>query len=157
MLSQNTEKFWANIDVVLKQRADEIPNLINIIKEYVKHEDALFEKLTLLRTNFLNANSTEDKIKTSNEISNTLKSVFAVSESYPVLMSNTLFLELQQRVSQLEDKISERREFYNDAVNLYNIAILEFPNFIMAKLLQLKSKKLYEITNQEKLYDGIKF
>ncbi|WP_455004278.1 LemA family protein [Capnocytophaga gingivalis] len=157
MLRFNTDKAYKNIDVLLKQRADEIPNLVTIAKEFAAHEKKLMTELTELRTAFYNAQHTEEKTQISNEISKGLASFFAVSEQYPTLSSNTHFATLQTRVSQLEDKIADRREFFNDSVNLYNIGIHEFPNLIMAKLLGYKEKTLLQISLSEKQYDGVRF
>lgn len=135
MLRNNVDKSFGNIDVLLKQRADEIPDLIKVVKESTKYEEGMLTKLTELRTQFLNANSMEEKIEISNELQHQLKSVFAVAENYPDLKANQNFLMLQTRVSQLEDAIADRRELYNESVNMYNIGIAEFPNFILAKMM----------------------
>ena len=157
MLKFNVEKAYANIDVLLKQRADEIPNLINVVKESTHYEESVLTQLTNLRTQFLNSTSSNDKIKLSNEISGVVKSLFAVSENYPDLKANKNFLRLQGRVSEIEDTISDRREFFNESVNMYNIGIHEFPNLILANIMAYKDKSLLVITEQEKAYNGIKF
>jgi len=157
MLSKNIEKSFANIDVLLKQRADEIPNLIKVVKQSMGYEQEMLEKLTRLRTEYLSANSIDDKVKIGNEMTSALKTVFAVSENYPDLKANNSLLSLQERVSQLEDHISDRREFYNESINMYNIGILEFPNLIFAKLMGYKEKPMLEITAKEKEYNGIQF
>lgn len=157
MLCNNVDKSFGNIDVLLKQRADEIPNLIKVVKESMKYEETMLTKLTDMRTRFLNANSTEEKVKLSNEMQNQMKSIFAVSENYPDLKTNQNFQLLQNRVSQIEDAISDRRELYNESVNMYNIGIAEFPNFILAKIMLYGKKQLLQITEQEKKYDGIAF
>ncbi|WP_306350398.1 LemA family protein [Flavobacterium sp. '19STA2R22 D10 B1'] len=156
-LKFNIEKAFANIDVILKQRADEIPNLLTIVTKFMDHETDLLHKLTLLRTDFLNAKDINSKIESSNEMSKAIKSVFAVSESYPILQSNASFVELQKRVSVLEDKIADRREFFNDSVNLYNIGISEFPNTIFASLLGYKTQNMLIVTPEETKYEGIRF
>ncbi len=153
----NVEKAFANIDVLLKQRADEIPNLINVVKEFTHYEESVLTKLTSLRTDFLNSTKSNDKIELSNEISSVVKSLFAVTENYPDLKANKNYLRLQTRASEIEDAISDRREFFNESVNMYNIGIHEFPNLILANLMAYKDKSLLVITEQEKEYDGIKF
>jgi LemA protein len=105
----------------------------------------------------LNAKTVEEKIDNANEFSKSMKNLFAVSENYPTLSSNSNFLELQRRVSQMEDKIADRREFFNDSVNLYNVGIQEFPNFILAKMIGYKAQGLFDVTPEEKKYDGIQF
>jgi LemA protein len=157
LLRYNVDKAWANIDVILKQRADEIPNIVKVVMQFVNHEEKMLNHLTELRTNFLNSTTLETKTSISNEISRSLKSVFAVTENYPNLLSNTNFLELQKRISELEDRIADRREFFNDSINLYNIGIHEFPNFILAKTLGYKNKSLLEVSSEEKKYNGIQF
>ncbi len=157
MLKHNIDKAWANIDVILKQRADEIPNLVKVVMQFVNHEQKTLTHLTELRTNFLNASSVEEKTTLSNEMSKSLKSIFAITENYPNIVSNANFLELQTRISELEDRIADRREFFNDSVNFYNIGIQEFPNLILAKILGYKNRTLLEISLQEKEYYGIKF
>ena len=126
MLRNNVDKSFVNIDVLLKQRADEIPNLIKVVKESMRFEESMLTKLTELRTNFLNANSAEEKVELSNQMQNQLRSIFAVAENYPDIKSNQNFQLLQNRVSQIEDAIADRREFYNESVTMYNIGISEF-------------------------------
>lgn len=157
MLNNNVDKSFVNIDVLLKQRADEIPNLIKVVKESMRFEESMLTKLTELRTNFLNASSPEEKVELSNQMQNQLKSIFAVAESYPDIKTNQNFQLLQNRVSQIEDAIADRREFYNESVTMYNIGIQEFPNFILAKLMLYGKKQLLQISEQEKKYDGIAF
>jgi len=157
MLRFNTDKAFANIDVLLKQRADEIPNLIKVVKEYQGYEATTLEKLTELRTRFLNATNVNDKVELSNQMDKAIKSVFAISENYPVLQAAQSFTELQNRVSGLENAIADRREFFNESINMYNIGITEFPPVILAKLLGYKEKTLLQISEQEKEYHGVQF
>ncbi|MFV0566747.1 MAG: LemA family protein [Flavobacteriaceae bacterium] len=157
MLKFNVDKAFANIDVLLKQRADEIPNLIAVVKENMKYEEGVLNKLTQLRTNFLNTSSANEKIEISNEIEKTVKSIFAVSENYPDLKSNNNFVMLQQRVSEIENAIADRREFFNESVNAYNIGTHVFPEVIFARLMGYQDKTLLRITEYEKKYDGVKF
>jgi len=157
MLKFNTDKAFANIDVLLKQRADEIPNLIKVVKEYQGYEAGTLEKLTELRTRFLSATTTNDKVELSNQMDKAMKSVFAVSENYPTLQAAQSFTELQNRVSGLENAIADRREFFNESINMYNIGITEFPPVILARLLGYKEKTLLQISEQEKEYHGVQF
>ncbi len=157
MIKHNVDKAFANIDVLLKQRADEIPNLIKVVKESMSYEESVLTKLTDLRTSYLNSTNNEEKIGITNEINKLVKSIFAVSENYPELIANNNFVLLQQRVSGIEDAIADRREFYNESVNMYNIGIHVFPDLILAKILFYKEKILLIITVEEKKYDGIKF
>ncbi|MPS72632.1 MAG: LemA family protein [Chryseobacterium sp.] len=157
MLKNNVDKSFVNIDVLLKQRANEIPNLIKVVKESMRFEESMLTKLTQLRTSFLNANSVEEKVELSNQMQDQLKSIFAVAENYPDIKTNQNFQLLQGRVSQIEDAIADRREFYNESVTMYNIGISEFPNLILAKMMLYGKKQLLQITEQEKKYDGITF
>ncbi len=157
MLKFNVDKAYGNIDVVLKQRADEIPNLVTVAKHFMNYEEKLLSRLTELRTFYNNSTDADKRTEIANETSKALSSFFAVSENYPELKSNNNFLELQKRISDLENKIADRREFFNDSVNLYNIGIHEFPNVILAKMLGYKDKTLLEITDSEKQYNGVQF
>jgi len=157
MLKFNVGKAFANIDVLLKQRADEVPNLIKVVKEYSSYETGVLEKLTELRTRFLNTTDPNKKVELSNEMDKAMRSVFAVSENYPDLKAAQSFTQLQTRVSELENAISDRREFFNESVTMYNIGITEFPPVILAKLLGYKEKTLLEISEQEKEYHGVQF
>ncbi|WP_300673246.1 LemA family protein [Soonwooa sp.] len=156
-LKNNVDKSFANIDVVLKQRTDEVPNLVAVVKEAKNYEATTLEKLTTLRSQYQNTASTEDKVKLTNQFEKTLKSILIIAENYPTLTANNNFMALQQRLTELENIIADRREYYNDSVNLYNIGIQEFPNLIMAKVFSFKKKTMLEVTEQEKKYDGIKF
>ncbi|NDV57621.1 LemA family protein [Bacteroides sp. 519] len=157
MLKNNIVKSFANIDVLLKQRTDEIPNLIAVVKESERYESELLSKLTQLRTDYLNTVDIEKKVQLSNDIEKALKSVIAVSENYPDLKTNAAFIQLQKRVSDLEDQIADRREFYNESVNMYNIGIAEFPAVIFARMMGYKEKSMLHISEEEKKYDGVKF
>jgi len=157
MLRFNVDKAFANIDVLLKQRADEIPNLIKVVKEYQGYEAGTLEKLTELRTRFLSATNTNDKVELSNQMDKAMRSVFAVSENYPTLQAAQSFTELQNRVSGLENAIADRREFFNESINMYNIGITEFPAVLLSKLLGYKEKALLQISEQEKEYHGVQF
>ncbi|HEX9601252.1 MAG TPA: LemA family protein [Mariniflexile sp.] len=157
MLKNNVNKAFFNIDVLLKQRADEIPNLIKVVKESMHYEETTLTRLTQLRTDFLNSHKNEDRLKLSSEMDKMVKSIFAVSENYPDLKANNNFVLLQQRVSGIEDAIADRREFYNESINMYNIGIAEFPPLILAKLLGYQEKQLLRISENEKKYDGIQF
>lgn len=157
MLKNNFEKAFRNIDVILMQRADEVPELVKVASRFMEHETAVLTNLTKLRTDFLNSKTVDDKIENANEFSKSMKTLFSVSENYPTLLSNTNFLELQKRVSQMEDKIADRREFFNDSVNLYNVGIQEFPNLFLAKMIGYQTQNLFNVSPEEKEYNGIQF
>lgn len=157
LLKNNYQKAFGNIDVILIQRADEVPDLVKVASKFMEHETAMLTNLTKLRTDFLNAKTVDEKIENSKEFTKSLQSLFAVSENYPTLLSNANFLEIQRRVSQLEDKIADRREFFNDSVNLYNVGIQEFPNVILAKIAGYSEQSLFIVLPEEKEYNGIQF
>ncbi len=157
MLKFNVDKAFANIDVLLKQRADEIPNLITTVKQYATYENETLQKLTELRTQFLNAQNPNDKIEKYNELKTAMTKIFAIAENYPDLKANNSFLALQTRVSELEDHIADRREFFNESVTMYNIGIKEFPNVLIASPIGYREKTLLHISEQEKKYNGVQF
>lgn len=129
-LRNNVNKAWSNIDVLLEQRHDELGKLVDTVKGYKKYEQTVLTKVTALRTQWMavqGSNNIQAKIDTSNQISTALKSIFATSENYPDLKANNSFMQLQGRISQLETEIADRREFYNDSVNTYNIKIAVIP------------------------------
>lgn len=145
----NTDKAWANIDVILKQRRDELPKLVDTCKGYMKYEQALLDKLTAARTAFLSASTADEKVKAENEISRGLKSLFAVAENYPDLKANQGFFQLQGRISSLENSISDRRELFNESVNLYNVKINQFPDMLLVGMMGYTQKQLLEIPAEE--------
>ncbi|MGC8651056.1 MAG: LemA family protein [Minisyncoccia bacterium] len=134
---------WADIDVQLKRRYDLIPNIVEAVKGYASHEKEVFEKVTATRSQAMQAQGL-DKIKAENELSDTVKSLFAVAENYPELKANTNFLELQQELIDTEDKIQAARRFYNGNVRDYNIAIQTFPSNIIAGMFGFKAENLFE-------------
>ncbi|MFH0984890.1 MAG: LemA family protein [Candidatus Omnitrophota bacterium] len=146
----NADKAWANIDVLLKQRHDELPKLIETCKGYMKYEQSVLEKITQARTAFMSATSIEDKTKAENQLAAGLKTLFAVSENYPDLKANASFLQLQTRISGLENEIADRREFFNESVNVYNIRIQQFPDVLLANNLGYTRRSLLEIPAGEK-------
>jgi LemA protein len=145
----NVDKAWANIDVLLKQRHDELPKLIETCKGYMKYEQSVLEKLTQARTAFMNASSIEDKTRAENQLAAGLKTLFAVSENYPDLKANASFLQLQGRISGLENEIADRREFFNESVNIFNIRIQQLPDVFIANALGYTRRPLLEIPKEE--------
>lgn len=149
-LKNNIIKSWSNIDVLLKQRSDELPNLVNAVKGYMKHEKNVLLELTRARTEMLKAQTLSQKAKADNAITNALKTIFAVAEDYPKLRANENFMQLQQRISGLENEIADRREFYNDSVTNYNIRIQSIPDVIIARMLKYTEEQLFKATEEEK-------
>ncbi|MFA6963382.1 MAG: LemA family protein [Patescibacteria group bacterium] len=146
-LNIRTDEAWSDIDVQMKRRADLIPNLIETVKGYAKHEKGVFEGVTEARTQMLGAKSVGEKAKAENMMESALKSIFAVAEAYPDLKANQNFAQLQADLTDTEDKIQASRRFYNANVRDLNIAIQSFPTNIFASMFKYKKRDLFEITN----------
>ncbi|MBS3068615.1 LemA family protein [Candidatus Micrarchaeota archaeon] len=156
-LRTNIQKAWANIDVLLKQRFDELPNLVETVKGYAKHEKQTLENITKLRSAVQDAGSIHDKAIASEQLSQNLKTLFAVAENYPNLKANENFLKLQKRITELENLIADRREFYNDSVNLYNIKIASFPDLIISRMFNFKLAEFFSAQANEREAQMVKF
>ena len=149
-LKNNIKKAWSNIDVLLKQRSDELPKLIASVKGYMKHEQGTLTELTKARTAMMKADTIEKKAKADNQITGALKTLFAVAENYPNLKANENFMQLQSRISGLENELADRREFYNDSVNTYNIRIQSFPDMIVAGMLHYTPEDMFKVAEADK-------
>lgn len=136
---------WADIDVQLKRRYDLIPNLVNAVKGYAKHESSVFENVTKARTLAMGAGSLAEKGKTENMLTDALKSLFAVAEAYPDLKANTNFLELQRELSDTENKIQAARRFYNTNVRDLNTSVESFPPNIIASIFHFSKMEFFEL------------
>lgn len=156
-LKKNIEKAWANIDVILKQRHDELPKLIEVCKGYMQYEKSVLEELTKLRTQWMSATTTGERAKISEQISKALKELFAVAENYPQLKANETFQHLQVRISGLENELADRREFYNDCVTSFNTRLESIPDKWIGKLMNLKPYELFKVSEEEKKDVEIKF
>lgn len=143
------DEAWSDINVQTKRRYDLIPNLVEAVKGYAKHESGVFEKVTEARANAMNATGMADKAKAENMLSSTLKSLFAVAEAYPDLKASQNFLELQTEVTDTEDKIQAARRFYNGAVREYNTKIKVFPNSVFAGLFHFGAKEFFGVDDTE--------
>jgi len=146
-LKLRVENAWAQIDTQLKRRFDLIPNLVETVKGYAKHEEETLEKVIAARNKLTAGGSVNEVANASNEVSNCLKSIFALSESYPDLKANENFNSLQVELSGTEDKIAFARQFYNDTVQKYNESIAVFPNSIIANMFKFTAKDFFEVTN----------
>ena len=147
---ENIKKSWANIDVLLMQRSDEIPKLIKTVKAFAKHEKKMFDSVMAATQRYLGAGTVIEKANANSQITDALRSVFALSESYPDLRSNDNFLQFQDRISGLENEIADRREFYNESVNNYNIRIQSLPDVIIANAMGLKLEEMFEVPDSAK-------
>ena len=149
-VKENIKKSWANIDVLLMQRSDEIPKLVKVLKSFVKHEKKIFDSIMEARSFYLGASSVPEKADADSEISSALKSIFALSEAYPELRSNDNFLKLQDRISGLENDIADRRELYNESVNNYNIRIQSLPDAYIANSMNLAAEEMFKVVEKKK-------
>jgi LemA protein len=147
----------SDIETFLKQRYDMIPNLVEIVKGYAKHEKDTFEKVTEMRSKAMSAGSLEDKMKYEKELTAGITQIFAVAENYPDLKANENFKELQTSLKELEDNIQKARRFYNGTVRDFNTMIAVFPNNIMANILGYKKMPFFEASEEEKENVKIKF
>lgn len=148
---------FSQIDVQLKRRSDLIPNLVETVKGYAKHESDTLENVIKARNSYVTATSTEDKVKASGEITQALNKLFALSESYPDLKANTNFMSLQNDLKDTEDKISMARQFYNDTVLTYNNKVESIPSNIVANIAGFKKGEFFQIDESEKEAPKVKF
>jgi LemA protein len=150
VLRNRIENAWAQIDVQLKRRYDLIPNLIETVKGYAKHEKNLFTEVTAARTAMMNATSLKEKSKANDMLSGTLKSLFAVAEAYPKLQANENFMMLQEELSGTESKIAYARQAYNDSVLGYNNSTQMFPGSLIAGMFAFKQKEFFKTEETQK-------
>ncbi|EKD56344.1 MAG: LemA-like protein [uncultured bacterium] len=156
-LKNRTQEAWSDIDVQLKRRYDLIPNLVESVKGYAKHEKELLENVTKARSEAMGAKGLEDKAKAENMLTDTLKSLFAVAENYPTLRANENFLQLQQELADTENKIEAARRFYNGNVRDFNTKMQVFPNNMIAKNMNFKEFDMFEAATGEKEVVKVKF
>ena len=147
-LRNKSEEAFSAMDVSLKKRYDLIPNFVETVKGYAKHEQDTLQAVINARNMAMNANSPEQKIANDNALSGTLKSLFALTESYPELKANQNFLSLQNQLSRIEEEIAGSRRYYNGGVNKYNTKTEMFPGNILASLFGFKRKPLYEVNSE---------
>lgn len=151
-IKNNVEKAWANIDVLLKQRHDELPKLIDTCKQYMQHEEQTLEKVIKARSGVDSARQIHDVAGLAvaeSALQGSLGGLFALAENYPDLKADQSFRALQSRITGLENAIADRREFYNDSVNVNNVRVQQFPDLIAAKLFGFKSLSLLEFAPAE--------
>jgi LemA protein len=149
-LSNNIDKGWSNIDVILKQRYDELPKLVDVCNSYMAHERETLEAVTKARAAYGTSMTVDAKARAENQLTSALGSLFAVAEQYPDLKANEEFLHVQQRISVLESTIADRREFYNDSVNLYNIRIEQIPSNWVAQQSGYQARPLLEVPQADR-------
>jgi LemA protein len=156
-LRNENDRALANIDVLLKQRHDEIPNLVETVKGYMQHEQQTLVALTQARAASMNAASINQKAVADLKLENALRGFFAVAENYPQLKANENFLKLQTRISELEDHIADRREFFNDDVNTYNTRIAQIPDVFLASFMNLKPRSMFQVSEEDRKQVEVSF
>ena len=148
---------WAQIDVQLKRRADLIPNLVETVKGYAKHEKNTLTEVIEARNKFVSAGSINEEIEANNQLTGALNKLFALSESYPELKANQNFISLQNDLKDTEDKISYARQFYNDTVLTYNNLVQMFPSNIVANMFKFEVYEFFKIEEKEKEVPKVSF
>jgi LemA protein len=149
-VKHNVDQAWSNIDVLLKERSDELGKLIDAVGAYMKYERALLDRLTALRSTIQRGGAGQDRLDAERELSAGLGRLLAVAENYPDLKANASFLDLQHRISALEEQIADRREFYNDAVNINNVRREQFPDLFLVGIAGLQPRPLFEAAPVER-------
>lgn len=148
-LRVRVDEAWSDITVQLKRRLDLIPNLVETVKGYAKHESSVFEQVTAARASALGAKSVKETVAAENQFEGALKSLFAVAEAYPDLKANQSYVELQQELVDTEDKIQASRRFYNGGVRDLNTKVQTFPSNLVAGMFGFKSREFYELNETE--------
>ena len=156
-MKNNIARSWANIDVLLKQRHDELPKLVKVCEAYMQHERAVFDKLSEARGAVAGAKTVGERAQAENMVTAALGRFFAVAENYPDLKANQSFMALQQRISELENQIADRREFYNDTVTIFNTRIQQIPDSWVAGGMNLQPADLFKIDERDREDVNIEF
>lgn len=156
-LKARIQEALSGIDVQLKRRADLIPNLVETVKGYAKHEKSVFENVTKARSALMSAGSLMEKAEANNQLSAALKSLFAVAEAYPQLQASENFKDLQRQLEDTEDKVAYSRQFYNSNVLEYNTKVMTFPSNLIAGMFGFTSMQFFAATEEERKKVEVKF
>jgi len=156
-LRNENDRAWANIDVLLKQRHDEVPNLVETVKGYMQHEQQTLLAVTQARAAGISAASISQKAVADLQMMSALRGLFAVAENYPQLKANENFLRLQNRISELEERIADRREFFNDDIATYNSRIGQIPDVFVASLMGLKPRDMFKVSDDDRKLIEVSF
>lgn len=156
-LRNRVKNAWSQIDVQLNRRADLIPNLVETVKGYAKHEKTVFENVTAARAGLMNAKTVHETAEANNILTETLKSLFAVAENYPDLKASENFRELQGQLEETENKIAYSRQFYNDTVLMYNNKCQMVPSNIIASLFNFQEEEFFEIEETKREVPKVEF
>ncbi len=149
-LKNDIDKAWSNIDIMLKQRHDELSKLLDVCKGYMNFESDTLIKVTQARSQYQQASTIDQKAQADQSMTSALRGFFAVAENYPDLKANNNFMQLQKRITELESQIADRREFYNDSVNTFNIRIQQMPDTIVASFMKLTPRPLFKVEDADK-------
>ncbi|MGA8493029.1 MAG: LemA family protein [Terriglobales bacterium] len=150
-LKNDIAKAWSNIDILLKQRHDELSKLLDVCKGYMDYERDTLLKITQARSLYQQAVSVDQKAQADQSMTSALRGFFAVAENYPQLKANDNFMRLQVRITELESEIADRREFYNDSVNTFNIRIQQMPDTLVASFMNLKPQPMFKVEEADKV------
>ena len=156
-MKNNIGRSWANVDVLLKQRHDELPKLVKTCEGYMQHERAIFDKLSEARAALAGARTVGERAAAEGQLGRALGGIMAVAEGYPELKADQGFRALQQRISELENQIADRREFYNDVVTLYNTRLEQIPDSWVAQGMNLQAAELFKIQDRDREDPRIEF
>lgn len=157
VLRNNVDKSWANIEVLLKQRHEEIPNLVELCKGYMKYEGTTLQGVAQARSRYAQAVSVDQKAQASADLNSALGRLIATVENYPELKANANFMQLQARITQIQGEISDRMEFYNDSVNTFNTRIQEMPDAVIAGQMGLVPRAMFQVSEAEKAPVSVSF
>jgi LemA protein len=149
-LKNDIAKAWANIDILLKQRHDELSKLLDVCKGYMDYERDTLLKITQARSMYQQAVSVDQKAQADQSMTSALRGLFAVAENYPQLKANDNFMRLQERITELESEIADRREFYNDCVNTFNTRIQQMPDTFVASFMSLTPRPMFKVEDADK-------
>lgn len=155
--STQVSEAWSQIDVQLKRRMDLIPNIVESVKGYAKHEKSIFENVTKARSALMGAKTPDESAKANDMLSGALKNLFAVAENYPQLKANENFAQLQKELSDTEDKVAYSRQFYNSIVKDFNVKVKVFPNAMIASVFGFKEKPFFEVAEAERQAVKVQF
>jgi LemA protein len=153
----NVDRSWSNIEVLEKQRYDEIPKLVKVCEGYMQYERDTLQKVIAARTRYLGAQGPADRAAAGADMAGALKSLFALAESYPDLKANANFTQLQARITALESEIADRREFYNDSVAIFNARLEQVPYVFFARALHYGARDMYKVAPAETKAPDIQF
>jgi LemA protein len=157
VLRNRVKDQWSQIDVQLKRRVDLIPNLVETVKGYAKHEKETFDSVIKARNSFNSATTPDEEIKASGELTQALNKLFALAEAYPDLKANENFVNLQNQLKEVEEKIAYARQFYNDTVLTLNNKVEMFPSSIIANMFKFKKENFFEIDEADRKTPEVKF